>query len=174
MVVNFVINQSPTYVGELQCYLNHQASLLELLLKLKVFLFSGLYKDNVEKEASEANKSLGGTKDTPEHGKDILQHVTDNNDQSIKDGVMEQHIVANNEDDTGEINMEAAIKADDVLRAGGYGARDDIGSFLPVAIDSTDFEASLRDARDFEEPQGETSRPGLGWQESMDDSSYRH
>lgn len=68
--------------------------------------------------------------------------------------------------DTGEVNMEAIITADDVLRAGGFGARDDIGSFLPVAIDSTDFEASLRDAKDFEEPQGEILRPGLGWTES--------
>ena len=43
------------------------------------------------------------------------------------------------------------MNADDVERAGGLGARDEIGSFLPVAMDSTDFEASLRDARDFEE-----------------------
>ncbi|KAF9593858.1 hypothetical protein IFM89_025649 [Coptis chinensis] len=69
---------------------------------------------------------------------------------------------------TGEVNMEAAITSDDVVRAGGFGARDDIGSFLPVAIDSTDFEASLRDARDYEEPQGETNRPGLGWTETLE------
>lgn len=63
----------------------------------------------------------------------------------------------------GEVNMEASIRTDDVIRAGGFGARDDISSFLPVASDSTDFEASIRDARDYEEPQGEVSRPGLGW-----------
>ncbi|XP_020522237.1 uncharacterized protein LOC18433330 isoform X2 [Amborella trichopoda] len=63
-----------------------------------------------------------------------------------------------------EVNMEATITEDDVVRAGGFGATDDIGSFLPVAVDSTDFEASLRDARDYEEPQGEVSRPGLGWE----------
>ncbi|CAK9183831.1 unnamed protein product [Ilex paraguariensis] len=63
----------------------------------------------------------------------------------------------------GDVNMEASIRADDVLRAGGFGARDDISSFLPVASDSTDFEASLRDARDYEEPQEEICRPGLGW-----------
>ncbi|KAJ0978922.1 hypothetical protein J5N97_014396 [Dioscorea zingiberensis] len=66
---------------------------------------------------------------------------------------------------TGEVNMEAVIITDDVIRAGGFGTTDDIGNFLPVAIDSTDFEASLRNAQDFEEPQGETLRPGLGWTE---------
>lgn len=64
---------------------------------------------------------------------------------------------------SGDVNMEVPITPDDVIRAGGFGARDDIGSFLPVASDSTDFEASIRDARDYEEPQGEVSRPGLGW-----------
>ena len=62
-----------------------------------------------------------------------------------------------------DVNMEASLTTDDVIRAGGFGARDDISSFLPVASDSTDFEASIRDARDYEEPQGEISRPGLGW-----------
>ncbi|KAF3442001.1 hypothetical protein FNV43_RR15917 [Rhamnella rubrinervis] len=65
--------------------------------------------------------------------------------------------------DTGEVNMEASITADDVIRAGGFGARDDISSFLPVASDSTDFEATIRDAREYEEPQVEICRPGLGW-----------
>ncbi|XP_061339037.1 uncharacterized protein LOC133285772 isoform X2 [Gastrolobium bilobum] len=66
-------------------------------------------------------------------------------------------------DASGDVNMEASITSDDVIRAGGFGARDDISSLLPVASDSTDFEASIRDARDYEEPQGEVSRPGLGW-----------
>lgn len=57
-------------------------------------------------------------------------------------------------DASGEVNMEASITPDDVIRAGGFGARDDISSVLPVASDSTDFEASIRDARDYEEPQG--------------------
>ncbi|KAL7583381.1 hypothetical protein Lser_V15G42653 [Lactuca serriola] len=65
----------------------------------------------------------------------------------------------------GDVNMEASISADDVMRAGGFGARDDISNFLPVASDSTDFEASLRDARDYEEPQKEICRPGLGWKD---------
>lgn len=67
--------------------------------------------------------------------------------------------------DSGDVNMEASISADDVMRAGGFGARDDISSFLPVASDSTDFEASLRDARDYEEPQKDICRPGLGWKD---------
>uniref|UniRef100_A0A0D3EI08 F-box domain-containing protein n=1 Tax=Brassica oleracea var. oleracea TaxID=109376 RepID=A0A0D3EI08_BRAOL len=63
----------------------------------------------------------------------------------------------------GEVNMEASISEEDVIRAGGFGAKDDIGSFLPVASDSTDFEESLRSARDYEEAQEEVQRPGLGW-----------
>lgn len=62
-----------------------------------------------------------------------------------------------------EMNMEAPITSDDVMRAGGFGARDDIGCFLPVASDSTDFEASLREARDYEDPQENIGKPGLGW-----------
>ncbi|KAH7855067.1 hypothetical protein Vadar_020897 [Vaccinium darrowii] len=46
--------------------------------------------------------------------------------------------------------MEASISSDEVLHAGGFGARDDISSFLQVASDSTNSEASLRDARDYE------------------------
>ncbi|RAL51858.1 unnamed protein product [Cuscuta campestris] len=66
----------------------------------------------------------------------------------------------------GEVNMEAEITPDDVMRAGGFGARDDIGSFLPTAVDTTDFEASIRDARGYEEPQEAICRPGLGWRET--------
>lgn len=62
-----------------------------------------------------------------------------------------------------EINMEAPVTSDDVMQAGGFGARDDIGCFLPVASDSTDFEASLREARDYEDPQENIGKPGLGW-----------
>ncbi|KAI3471717.1 hypothetical protein Pfo_028367 [Paulownia fortunei] len=50
-----------------------------------------------------------------------------------------------------------------MTRAGGFGATDDISSFLPVASDFTDFEAYLRDARDYEDLDEEISRPGLGW-----------
>lgn len=65
--------------------------------------------------------------------------------------------------ESADVNMEAAISTEDVVRAGGFGARDDIGSLLPTAIDSTDFEASIRDARDFEGEKEEPSHPGLGW-----------
>lgn len=71
-------------------------------------------------------------------------------------------------DTSGEVNMEASITPDDVIRAGGFGARDDISSFLPVASDSTDFEAIIRDAKNYEEPQEEMCRPGLGWTEAAE------
>lgn len=64
-----------------------------------------------------------------------------------------------------ESSTKAAIFLDDAIRAGGLGARDDIGSFLPAASDFTDFEASLRNAHDYEVPKEETRRPGLGWAE---------
>lgn len=67
---------------------------------------------------------------------------------------------------TGDVEMEAEITAEDVEKAGGFGARDDIGSLLPAMIDATDLEESLRDARGFEEEEGgngEVSRPGIGW-----------
>lgn len=59
--------------------------------------------------------------------------------------------------------MEASVVSDEVTRAGGFGARDDISSFLPVASDFTDFEAHIRGARDYEDPDEVISRPGLGW-----------
>ncbi|KAL2480687.1 Uncharacterized protein Adt_33653 [Abeliophyllum distichum] len=74
-----------------------------------------------------------------------------------------EHVSTAPIDASGDVNMEASITADEVMRAGGFGARDDISSFLPVASDSTDFEASLRDARDYEDLQEEIGRPGLGW-----------
>lgn len=63
----------------------------------------------------------------------------------------------------GELKVDSSTMPDDFTRAGGFGARDDISSFLPVASDFTDVEASLRDARDYEDPQEEICRPGLGW-----------
>ncbi|CAI0439701.1 unnamed protein product [Linum tenue] len=69
---------------------------------------------------------------------------------------------------SGEVNMEAAISTDDVIRAGGFGARDDIGSLLPVASDSTDFEAMILNAKDYEGPQAEQRRPGLGWKDASE------
>ncbi|GLJ13521.1 hypothetical protein SUGI_0214320 [Cryptomeria japonica] len=68
----------------------------------------------------------------------------------------------------GDFNTDSTMSADDVERAGGFGATDDMSSLLPVALDSTDFEASLRSARNYEEEQGEVSRPGLGWSGKSD------
>ncbi|KAK4373716.1 hypothetical protein RND71_009100 [Anisodus tanguticus] len=65
----------------------------------------------------------------------------------------------------GEVNMEADISMDDVIRAGGLGARDDLNSVLPMAADTTDFEASIRDAWDYEGQRKSVNRPGLGWTE---------
>lgn len=79
-----------------------------------------------------------------------------------------EHSEDNADMGSADVNMEASISADDVMRAGGFGARDDISSFLPVASDSTDFEASLRDAREYEEPQKDICRPGLGWKDVKD------
>ncbi|KAL3679486.1 hypothetical protein R1sor_022442 [Riccia sorocarpa] len=74
--------------------------------------------------------------------------------------------------------LEAPILADDVIRAGGLGARDELGSVLPAAMDATDFEASLRDAQQYEEDYKSDSdtnkipRPGVGFvkdqQQKMD------
>lgn len=73
-----------------------------------------------------------------------------------------------NVENSGEVNMEVSVTAEDVIRAGGFGARDDISSFLPVASDWTDFEASIRDARNYEGPQGDVCRRGLGWREASE------
>ncbi|KAH9619141.1 hypothetical protein KSS87_005249 [Heliosperma pusillum] len=78
-----------------------------------------------------------------------------------KDG--EHKEVSQHIEPSGEVNMEATIDPDDVIRAGGFGARDGLSSVLPMASDSTDFESSLLDMRDYEEPEGERQRPGLGW-----------
>lgn len=72
-----------------------------------------------------------------------------------------------------DVNMEAAISTEDVVRAGGFGAKDDIGSLLPTAIDSTDFEASLRDARDFEGEKDAPAHPGLGWKGEKSDNGSK-
>ncbi|XP_073152096.1 uncharacterized protein [Henckelia pumila] len=61
------------------------------------------------------------------------------------------------------IYMEASPTADEVIRAGGFGATDDISSFLPVASDFTDFEAHIRDVEDYEDLEKDIARPGLGW-----------
>lgn len=61
------------------------------------------------------------------------------------------------------VKMEDYVTSDDVIRAGGFGATDNISSFLPVASDFTDFEENIRDARAYEESEAKSNRPGLGW-----------
>ncbi|EPS64606.1 hypothetical protein M569_10176, partial [Genlisea aurea] len=56
-----------------------------------------------------------------------------------------------------------AVHMEDMIRAGGFGATDDINNFLPVASDFTDFEAHLRDTEDYEDHVKEVTRHGLGW-----------
>ncbi|XP_010922230.1 uncharacterized protein [Elaeis guineensis] len=124
--------------------------------------------NDVINETKEGTKHEMELRDPPNQDGDAPKSTEDYDMKKANGKAMEQSVGMKNESNTGDVNMEAAITTDDVIRAGGFGARDDISSFLPVAIDSTDFEASLRDARDFEEPQEEISRPGLGWTESMD------
>ncbi|KAK4412912.1 hypothetical protein Salat_2938400 [Sesamum alatum] len=101
------------------------------------------YEDSVDKIAGESDPS----KDIQEVGK---VHVND-----IDNG--EEHNAFE------AVNMEASVTSDEMIRAGGFGATDDISSFLPVASDFTDFEAYLRDAREYEGLDEEINRPGLGW-----------
>ncbi|EES18439.1 hypothetical protein BDA96_09G194100 [Sorghum bicolor] len=110
------------------------------------------------------------------------QQAEQKNPDAVTDSVPSQSQEALNPSDDGntspingheaDVNMEASISTEDVIRAGGFGAKDDIGSLLPTAIDSTDFEASLRDARDFEGEKEAPSHPGLGWKgDKADDGS---
>lgn len=57
-----------------------------------------------------------------------------------------------------EWDMSAPISAEDIVKAGGLGARDDIGSAVPVAADNTDMEETL-----MEFGAKETSHEGLGY-----------
>lgn len=119
-------------------------------------------------EAAESNCSKNDVKDIPRPGPST---PVDNRKVNLVDWRAQELASPNSpmdENRSGEVNMEASITQDDIIRAGGFGARDDIGSFLPVASDSTDFEATILDARNYEEPQGEIHRPGLGWTEATE------
>jgi hypothetical protein len=66
-----------------------------------------------------------------------------------------------------DVNMEAPISTEDLARAGGLGARDDLASPMPTTVDATDFEESLMDAREYEDKEGDAEaalhlHPGLG------------
>ncbi|KAK9726061.1 hypothetical protein RND81_05G187400 [Saponaria officinalis] len=107
--------------------------------------------DNIPEERVLAQDTRDSYTNTLKHGKDG------------EDKEAPQHSVPSE-----EVNMEAAITSDDVIRAGGFGARDGLSSVLPIASDSTDFESSLLNMREYEEPQGERRRPGLGWTEDKE------
>ncbi|KAF2308153.1 hypothetical protein GH714_035902 [Hevea brasiliensis] len=123
-------------------------------------------------DADDNSKMNEATKSNHADAKDVPRPVPSSpgvkkhiNKVEGKDEKIVSQNVPTDEDKSGKINMEASLTTDDVIRAGGFGARDDISSFLPVASDSTDFEATILDARNYEEPLGEICRHGLGWRE---------
>ncbi|KAL9232602.1 hypothetical protein vseg_007696 [Gypsophila vaccaria] len=122
----------------------------------------------MKSDTMEMSKPETNIKKNPEDRvftEDAIRSFT-NDPKHGKDG--EQKQAPQHSEPSGEVNMEAAIDPDDVIRAGGFGARDGLSSALPMASDSTDFESSLLDMRDYEEPQGEKRRPGLGWSENKE------
>ena len=125
-------------------------------------------ENRTRNQATETNFSRNDVKDIPRPGPST---PVDNRKVNWVDSKGQELVSPNSPIDetrSGEVNMEASISQDDIIRAGGFGARDDISSFLPVASDSTDFEATILDARKYEEPQGEIHRPGLGWTEATE------
>ncbi|XP_043692280.1 uncharacterized protein LOC122642766 [Telopea speciosissima] len=121
-------------------------------------------EDSMTNGVAKSDNREMNVKDVPVKDSDTTEDTIEINRAGSNLGDDVEQVAASADMETpGEVNMEAFVTADDIIKAGGFGARDDISSLLPVAIDSTDFEASLRDARDYEEPQGEISRPGLGW-----------
>ncbi|XAR68473.1 hypothetical protein NMG60_11003597, partial [Bertholletia excelsa] len=125
--------------------------------------FSDENQNNTRTSVTESLQTKEILKDDSKQHLHSSENVAQSTAGDLKGGIASQSSVQVGMDESGEVNMEASISSDDVIRAGGFGARDDIGSFLPVASDSTDFEASLRDARDYEDPPEEICRPGLGW-----------
>ncbi|CAN4106612.1 unnamed protein product [Withania somnifera] len=98
-----------------------------------------------------------------------MQHASGEETSELNQGQGGKNVTADvaaaYEKSHGDVNMEADISMDDVIRAGGLGVRDDLNSVLPVAADTTDFEASIRDAWDYEGERESINRPGLGWKE---------
>ncbi|KAJ7976731.1 Mediator of RNA polymerase II transcription subunit 23 [Quillaja saponaria] len=128
-----------------------------------------LHDKNDSRPMNELTGSRHLENDDKNVSKKFIGSAGDNVPPSLADRKGENYVargLVGEVDGPGDVNMEASITSDDIIRAGGFGARDDISSFLPVASDSTDFEALIRDARDYEEPQGEVCRPGLGWRDT--------
>ncbi|KAL5546408.1 hypothetical protein UlMin_006095, partial [Ulmus minor] len=128
-----------------------------------------LLHDKNENKQSEAAESIHsgvlGTQvsKSVSSSPNIIQQAYTSNWKRGGDNINQDTPLPEKMDAFAEVYMEASIMVDDVIRAGGFGARDDISSFLPVASDSTDFEAEIREAREYEETQVETRRPGLGY-----------
>lgn len=85
--------------------------------------------------------------------------------ESMEMVIVQEEIRPQKEGSHLDIDMEAPITVDQINQSDGLGAMDDITGFLPAAIDSSDFDSLLRNAREFEGLPGEVSRPGLGWEE---------
>ncbi|XVE70477.1 hypothetical protein DITRI_Ditri10aG0075400 [Diplodiscus trichospermus] len=124
-------------------------------------------KDSKRNEATASTNSEVSVEDSSKAAPSSPIKDVNVNTIAWKDGGINGKTLENVET-SGEVNMEVSITADDVIQARGFGARDGISSFLPVASDWTDFEASIRDARNYEEPQGDVCRPGLGWREASE------
>ena len=98
-------------------------------------------------EVVESAQTEANLRDYPkQHLVSLEDMVQINIGDFIGRGIVSQGAVQADVDASREENLEASISPDDVIWAGGFGATDDINGFLPVASDSTDFEASLRDA----------------------------
>lgn len=65
-----------------------------------------------------------------------------------------------------DVEMEAPISTDDLIRAGGFGAGDGLNSVMPTSMDGTDLEGSLIEAYEYEGKEDDGAsrplHPGLG------------
>ncbi|KAF9679611.1 hypothetical protein SADUNF_Sadunf06G0032700 [Salix dunnii] len=155
-------------VGDLICTRTIRVSFLCTMDHKPAEVFHDNDENITRDETAGSNCSKDDVKDIPRPGPST---PVDNRKVNWVDSKGQELVSPNSpidENSSGEVNMEASITRDDIIRAGGFGARDDISSFLPVASDSTDFEATILDARKYEEPQGEIHRPGLGWTEATE------
>ncbi|OIT32225.1 PREDICTED: uncharacterized protein LOC109207623 [Nicotiana attenuata] len=122
---------------------------------------NNLGTSQVKKEYNTKNESTESNQKLHEASKEVTSEGNQGQvGRNVAGDVAPRHV-----NSQGEVNMEADITMDDVIRAGGLGARDDLNSVLPIATDTTDFEASIRDAWDYEGLRESIKRPGLGWTE---------
>ncbi|KAF7145827.1 hypothetical protein RHSIM_Rhsim04G0170300 [Rhododendron simsii] len=88
---------------------------------------TGRGKKLVESAETEAN-----IKDDPKQHIGPLEDMAQTNTGDLESGDNVSHEINARLDASGEVNMEASISSDDIIRVGGFGARDDISSFLSV------------------------------------------